>query len=602
MLSTTSPTSASISSNNRETSPSTWIDYGVHRLVNPTQDQLRGLTLEHTPSSLETEFGSINKLSKNKARMAKHTYVISDEQQGYSHNTISRNTANRLIELQTNYIRSKNELIELQGWLGVGPRAVSVEWLYTLEGANIAGMQQVLAFSRGEVEADLSKQFAPIFRVVYTPDFHPPVDGGQRILVDLENYVTYVMGPDYFGESKKGALRMLCDYIYHQGGLVLHAGAKEVLLDEPMTTAILGLSGTGKTTTTFSKQCHGVKPIQDDMVVLWPNAELSVTENGCFAKTFGLREETEPVLYRATVAPEAWLENAYQTPEGHLDFDKTVLSPEEVAMLRELLIKTGADPANVDAFISGEVTADSIINQHGVPAAGWDFVVWTGNGRSIVPLSCIQDAADLHNIPPVRSMGILNRDEGLGAITPGIVRFNSPEQAAGYFMLGETTMTSAAGKERGRLRSPFTQPFFPREHGLQAKRFAELLKSTTAISCWLMNTGVVGGEAGDKYALKVKIRHSSAMLEALFSGNIVWTRDPDFGYEVVDLAAPENAALLEQVPSYILRPDTYYAATGRLDAYHAEVALRHRERHKFLTSYGVDPKIRDAVVRWGNSN
>ncbi len=30
--------------------------------------------------------------------------------------------------------------------------------------------------------------------------------GGQAIIVDLDNYVTYIMGADYFGESKKGCL------------------------------------------------------------------------------------------------------------------------------------------------------------------------------------------------------------------------------------------------------------------------------------------------------------------------------------------------------------------------------------------------------------
>jgi phosphoenolpyruvate carboxykinase (ATP) len=600
MLSTTSSTLSNLRDNQNERSH--WIDYGVSHLVNPNQEELRALATQHTPSILSTEYGSLNKVSKNKARMAKYTYVITDEESGYSHNTIPREEALHLIALQADYIKSKSEMIEIQGYLGVGPRAVPVQWLYTLEGANIAGMQQVLAFARSDVEADLNSPFSPLFRVVYTPNFHPPVDGGQRILVDLEHHVTYVMGPDYFGESKKGALRMLCDYVYQNGGLVLHAGAKEVLLDEPMTTAILGLSGTGKTTTTFSKQGRGVKPIQDDMVVIWPKAELSVTENGCFAKTFGLHEDTEPVLYKATVSPEAWLENAYQTPGGTIDFDKTALTAEEVRTHRDLLIATGADAINVDKFISGEVTAENILDQHGVPKAGWDFVVWTGNGRSIVPLSSIKDAADLHNIPPVRSMGILNRDEGKGAITPGLIRFSSPEQAAGYFMLGETTKTSAAGKDRGRLRSPFTQPFFPREHGLQAKRFAELLGTTEAVSCWLMNTGIVGGDAGDEFALKVKIRHSSAMLEALFSGSVVWKRDPDFGYDVVDLDAPENAEILKQVPAYILRPDSYYAATNRLDIYNAEVALRHHERHEFLTSYGVDRKITNAVVDWANNN
>ena len=80
-----------------------------------------------------------------------------------------------------------------------------------------------------------------------------------------------------------------------------------------MTVAILGLSGTGKTTTTFSHQGDGVKPIQDDMVTLWPNGELSVTENGCFAKTFGLNRKHEPVIYDGTVQPEAWLKTHIRT-------------------------------------------------------------------------------------------------------------------------------------------------------------------------------------------------------------------------------------------------------------------------------------------------
>ena len=118
-------------------------------------------------------------------------------------------------------------------------------------------------------------------------------------------------------------------------------------------------------------------------------------------------------------------------------------------------------------------------------------------------------------------------------------------------MLGETSKTSAAGKERGKTRSPFTQPFFPATFGLQAKRFAELAATMNGVDMWLMNTGYIGGDVRDEKAgkaLKVKIRHSSAMLEALLGQAIVWKRDPDFGYDVVDVDAPENAALVELVP------------------------------------------------------
>jgi phosphoenolpyruvate carboxykinase (ATP) len=223
------------------------------------------------------------------------------------------------------------------------------------------------------------------------------------------------------------------------------------------------------------------------------------------------------------------------------------------------------------------VQLEATLKPNGLPKAGWEFVAWTENGRSIVPLSAVEDAADLDDLPPVRSMGVLNRDEGEGAITPGLVRFSSPEQAAGYFMLGETTKTSAAGDDRGKTRSPFTQPFFPGHHGQQAARFAELLASANKISTWLMNTGFVGGTGGSEGALKVKIRHSSAMLEALFAGTIAWVRDPDFGYDVVDVDHPNNAALVAAVPEAILRPDRYYAERGLGERYRSEVEDRHTD-------------------------
>jgi ATP-dependent phosphoenolpyruvate carboxykinase len=161
-------------------------------------------------------------------------------------------------------------------------------------------------------------------------------------------------------------------------------------------------------------------------------------------------------------------------------------------------------------------------------------------------------------------------------------------------MLGETSKTSAAGKERGKTRSPFTQPFFLGHHGLQAKRFRELAETMVGVPMWLMNTGYVGGDAkGVKAgsALKIKIRHSSAMLEALLSEGIVWTTDPDFGYEVVDVDAPQNAALLEKVPADILQPRVFFERHGRLSEYRAWVRDLRRARREFLQGWDVGAAI-----------
>ncbi|MGH1345740.1 MAG: phosphoenolpyruvate carboxykinase (ATP) [Nannocystales bacterium] len=579
------------------------IPFDVEILANPEQKQLRELALEHTPFCTKTALGNINKVARNKARMAKFTYIIDrkGDASAYSHNTIEPAKAEALIEKQTEYIKSKGKLIRIDAYVGVGPRALPVQWLYTLEAANIAGMQQVLSFPRSAVETPekQAEEFQPAFRLVYTPDHHPDMPGGQAIIVDLDNYVTYIMGPDYFGESKKGALRMSAALIYRNGGLLMHSGAKAVHTKDggALTMSILGLSGTGKTTTTFSKQGEMVEPIQDDMIAIWNNGEISITENGCFAKTEGLKEANEPVIYRGTVHETAWLENVHIDDAGQPDFFKAVLSADDVKRLRDVLIGTGAPEANVDKYISGEVTSADVV-EGGIPQDGWDFVVWSQNGRSIIPMSAIENAADLHNVPNMHSLGILNRDEGSDAATPGIVRFSDPHQAAAYFMLGETSKTSAAGKDRGRTRSPFTQPFFPLSHSLQAKRFSELARSFGETTMWLMNTGYIGGstkevEAGEAH--KVKIRHSSAMLEALIGGKIVWTKDPDFGYEVVDVDAPENQELVSKVPVELLQPRRFFEAKGRMDEYETWVTQMKSEREAFLRKHDVEDAIVSAI-------
>ncbi len=577
--------------------------FDVEYIENPSQSELRELAVKHTPCVQRSAVGSINKVSRNKARMAKYTYII-DTEDRWSHQIIEPAKARELIDRQAEYIAKRGKLIAIDGYVGLGERAFGATWLYTPEGANIAGMQQILAFPRSDVESkgQLTEPFKPTFRLFYTPDLMlEDMPGRQAIIVDIENWTTYVMGADYFGESKKGILRMLNHYVYQEGGLVLHAGAKAVTAQNggKLTMTIMGLSGTGKTTTTFSKQGDLTEPIQDDMVVLWPHGVLSITENGCFAKTDGLSLETEPVLFTSTSGPDAWIENVFLEADGSFNFSKGALSIADVKRLRDILIATGANERNVDKYIAGGVDIDDVVDSHGIPADGWDFVVWTQNGRSIVPMSSIPGAADLHDIPQVKSMGILNRDEGYDAAMPGILRFTSPEQAAGYFMLGETSKTSAAGKERGKTRSPFTQPFFPAKHGLQAKRFAELAETMPGVTMWLMNTGYIGGEANDakeNKALNIKIPHSSAMLEALLSESIKWKKDPDFGYEIVDVDAPENAALLKRVPAEILEPRRFYDSRGRHADYEQWVGHMKEARREFLKMFEVADTIVEATA------
>ena len=93
----------------------------VEYLRDLSQDQLRELALENTPAIAVTAQGNLNKVSRNKARMAKFTYVIAPESDAalYSQNTITRAEADRLIAGQRAYIDKQGKLLDVRGFLGL---------------------------------------------------------------------------------------------------------------------------------------------------------------------------------------------------------------------------------------------------------------------------------------------------------------------------------------------------------------------------------------------------------------------------------------------------------------------------------------------------
>jgi phosphoenolpyruvate carboxykinase (ATP) len=168
---------------------------------------------------------------------------------------------------------------------------------------------------------------------------------------------------------------------------------------------------------------------------------------------------------------------------------------------------------------------------------------------------------------------------------PGVARLD-PTQAAAYFMLGETTGTSAGGKdEEGKfLRVPGTNPFFPRDMADMGNRMLDLLNSHE-LQAFVLNTGRVGGGEDHEGSKKVTIPYSSAIVQGIVEGTIEWTEDPDFGYEVA--AAIPGVDDLE-----ILQPRRLYTRQGRTEEHDAMVARLKRERKEFLGSFpGLDESL-----------
>ena len=481
---------------------------------NPSPAEVKALAAK-MPTARETRYGNLNVQTEVLARSKKSTFLVTDEPDGQNQ-SLPTDEAAQLAEKQDEYIAGR-EMVQIDGYIGNDPEFRTPARLFIeAANANIAGMQQQLFFGPPE------EGFEPELTVVYTPNLKAEGFPDDRlIMVDLDQGVTRVFNSDYFGESKKGGLRMWNKLVYDRGGLPLHAGCKIIPTDDGEKVCLtVGLSGTGKTTTTFTRQ-NGSLPVQDDFVAWMPDG-VYVTENGCFAKTYGLNPEDEPTIYGAVTQPDSYLEN---------------------------------------------------VSQHGDDLDFYDES-YTQNGRATFPFSVIESAAD-REIAEAHFLLVLNRNEN---VIPAVAKLEGP-QAAAYFMLGETKGTAAGGAEEAgkSLRVPGTNPFFPMLHDLQGNRFLELLDEHP-LDVFLLNTGRVGGPEDDERSKKVRIKHSSAIVKGIAEGTIEWERDPDFGYLVASTVPG-----IDDVE--VLQPRRLYERTGRANEYREHVVRLKAERAEFLAKF-----------------
>jgi phosphoenolpyruvate carboxykinase (ATP) len=214
---------------------------------NPSSDELRQFT-EAMPSCRVTEFGNVNVQTRVTSRSSQSTFIVSDDPATTDRKRMSREEYRRIAKMQDDHIAGL-EMVVVDGFIGNAEGfATPARLCIDKANANIAGMQQKLYYDRRGGE--------PQVQVVYTPNLSVPGYPEDRcIAVDLENGITRVIGSDYFGESKKGGLRMWNTIVFDRGGLALHAGCKAVPANgDEKVFLIIGLSGTGKTTTTFTTQ------------------------------------------------------------------------------------------------------------------------------------------------------------------------------------------------------------------------------------------------------------------------------------------------------------------------------------------------------------
>ncbi|MFQ5985787.1 MAG: phosphoenolpyruvate carboxykinase [Thermoplasmata archaeon] len=379
----------------------------------------------------------------------------------------------------------------------------------------------------------------------------------RQILVFPEIAVTYVLGSDYYGEIKKGFLRLGMWHAKQQGMLGLHAGSKILRARGPdgglrrSSMFFLGLTATGKTTHTahthgLSGDGEGIAIAQDDVVFLRDDWSALGTERGFFLKTEGLTPDTQPLIYHAITQGDAVLENVLVDHAAVVDL--------------------------------GDLTL-------------------TGNGRGIMQRTAFGESMGPIDVPPAAELD--------GALVAFITRQNTvmpmaakltKEQAAAFFMLGESVESSGGDPRRAGMsvRQVGTNPFIIGSKAEEGNRFFEFLQGAgERVQTYLLNTGGVGEiarvEEGKRVVtqevLRVEIPEMAAIIRGIARDTITWQRHPYW-----DLQVPAQVDGVDMGKFDLVR---FYDEdqAGRM------VETLRREREEYLKDFpGLRPEIVGAAI------
>src|SRR5579872_974928 len=372
------------------------------------------------------------------------------------------------------------------------------------------------------------------YTLLFLPGFQadPRVDGTRSetcILLNFSRKLILIAGTSYAGELKKSVFTLLNYLLPAQGVMPMHCSAN--MGRDGEVALFFGLSGTGKTT--LSTDPHRLLIGDDEHG--WSQRGVFNFEGGCYAKCIRLRRENEPQIWQAirfgTVLENVAIDEKTRT----LDFNS-----EEI----------------------------------------------TENTRAAYPLDFIENAASPSIGGHPRHVILLTAD-AFGVLPP-LSRL-TPEQAIYHFLSGYTS--KLAGTERGLGKEPeatfsagFGAPFLPRKPAVYANMFGDKLRQHN-VSCWLVNTGWVGGPYGVGH--RMKLAYTRAMLDAVLSGALADV--PMVPHPVLRVLVPKSCP---HVPAEMLDARGMWQNPAAYDRGAAELSARFRENFEKFAA--ADPEIRQA--------
>jgi phosphoenolpyruvate carboxykinase (ATP) len=385
------------------------------------------------------------------------------------------------------------------------------------------------------IRPDASARREPEFTILFAPRFEAnPAEEGTNsttcIVINFKKRAVLILGTSYAGEMKKSAFTIMNYLLPARGVFPMHCSAN--VGHDGDVALFFGLSGTGKTTLSADP----ARRLIGDDEHGWSDRGVFNFEGGCYAKCIRLSQQYEPQIWNA--------------------------------------IRFGTVLENV---VMDSATREIDFNSDEI----------TENTRAAYPLDYIDNAVHPSVGGHPRNVIFLTAD-AFGVLPP-ISRL-TPEQAMYHFLSGYTA--KVAGTERGLGKEPqatfsacFGSPFLPRPAAAYASLLGEKLRKHNA-TCWLVNTGWVGGAYG--VGSRMKLAHTRAMLNAALAGDL---RGIPMGpHPVFKVAVPR---LCPGVPPQVLDPRGMWSDKDGYDRAVRDLAGRFNKNFEKFS--GVAREIADAA-------
>jgi len=327
------------------------------------------------------------------------------------------------------------------------------------------------------------RRHIPDFTLIAVPSFKafPQIDGTPSntiIAINFQQRLCIIGNSGYGGEIKKAIFTIMNYLLPLEGVMTMHCSANVGKNGD--AALFFGLSGTGKTTLSADP----LRRLIGDDEHGWSDDGVFNFEGGCYAKVIALSASAEPQIYACTRRFGTLLENVVFDPVTRLiDLDDDTL---------------------------------------------------TENTRASYPLEFIDNALQEKRAGHPKNIIFLTCDAS--GVMPPISRL-TPDQALYHFISGYTS--KIAGTEIGLGEEPeitfstcFGGPFMVHHPAY----YADLLKRKIeryGVTCWLLNTGWVGGPYG--IGKRISIRYTRSLLNAALDGQLAdveYTTDPIFGFQV----------------------------------------------------------------------